>query len=159
MLDRPMKQRNIIAAIVLLLLAAGYGYMTAGLPERSLPDTPPPSFMPWINTVFLASLAVLLFLRSLRPENETVDESPDKPSDLPAGGFLVLFILYIAVLPFAGFLLASIPFFAGMVLLFGERRPIWIVAGAIGMPLLLFAVFRYGFSVLLPQGALERLIG
>jgi len=154
-----MKQRDIAAAVVLLLVAVGYGYMAARLPERSLPDTPPPSFLPWINTVLLAALAGLLLLRSLGPDAGPERESVDARTGLTAGAFLVLFVIFIAVLPYAGFLLASVPFFGLMMLLFGERNPLKVALGALGTPLLLFAVFRYGFNVLLPQGTLERLIG
>ncbi len=159
MFDRPMKQRNIAAAVALLLVAAGYGYMTAGLPERSLPDTPPPAFLPWINTVLLAAMAGLLLLRSLGPTSEPVQKQEESRASLPAGAFLVLFVIFIAALPYTGFLLASMPFFGLMMLLFGERNPLKVALGSVGTPLLLFAVFRYGFNVLLPQGALERLIG
>lgn len=157
--DWPMKQRNIAAAVVLLLVAAVYGYMTAGLPERSLPDTPPPSFLPWINTVLLTALAGLLLLRNLGPDSEPVSEDGESGNGLPAATFLALFVVFIVVLPYVGFLMACVPFFALMMLLFGERRPLRVALGAVGTPFLLFVVFRYGFNILLPQGMLERLIG
>ena len=37
--------------------------------------------------------------------------------------------------------------------LYGERRPVIVLAAAILIPLMLFVVFSTGFQVLLPRGA------
>ena len=60
-----MRRRNIIAAVVLIVSALFYGGLTAQLPTRTLPNTPDPSFFPWINTAIILALSVLLLARTL----------------------------------------------------------------------------------------------
>ena len=74
---------------------------------------------------------------------------------LPRQGWLALggFAVYLLLLPWAGFVLASVPFSGALAALYGERRPIVVVAAAVVIPLVLFVVFSMGFQVLLPRGA------
>jgi len=60
--------------------------------------------------------------------------------------------------PGRGFILATAPFFAVMMVLFGERRPIWVGGGAVCTTVLLYALFRYGFGVFLPRGLLAGIV-
>lgn len=154
-----MKQRNIVAAVALILLSMAYGYMTSKLPIRTLPDTPDPAFMPWINTILLCGLGVLLLWQAL---GKTETDDADRPGTVinaRTGAFLAVFVGYIALLPVLGFVLASIPFFAIVMMLFGERRRSWILIGSVAGPLLMFAIFRHGFDIVLPRGALGSLLG
>jgi hypothetical protein len=127
-----MRRKNIIAAVVLIACAILYGVLTANLPVRTLPDTPDPSFFPWINTVIMLVLSVWLLARGLkRPATER---------------------------PGLGFILATVPFFAVMMVLFGERRLIWVCGGAVCATVLLYTLFRYGFGVFLPRGLLAGIV-
>ncbi|HIC28963.1 MAG TPA: hypothetical protein EYO85_05910, partial [Rhodospirillales bacterium] len=63
-----------------------------------------------------------------------------------------------AVLPSLGFLVASVPFFGGMMAVYGERRPLWLVLGSIGVSVGLFYLFRLGFTIYLPVGVLKGMI-
>ena len=74
---------------------------------------------------------------------------------LPRQGWLALggFAVYLLLLPWAGFVLASVPFCGALAALYGERRPIVVVAAAVLIPLVLFVVFSMGFQMLLPRGA------
>jgi len=62
------------------------------------------------------------------------------------------------VLPSLGFLLASVPFFGGMMMVFGERRPVWLIAGSVGIAVGLFYLFRLVFTIYLPAGVLKGII-
>ncbi len=149
-----MGHRNIVVAIVLIAVAAGYGIMAAGLPQRAVPDTPGPSFFPWLITIAIGGLAAALLWQGVREVR-----GPGLPRGL--GGFdrkaaltLVLFAVYLGLLPVAGFVLASIPFTAALIVLFGGRNRLVVLAGSLGMPVLLYYLFREVFSILLPAGAL-----
>jgi len=61
-----MRRKNIIAAVVLIVFAILYGVLTANLPVRTLPNTPDPSFFPWINTAVVLVLSVWLLVQGLR---------------------------------------------------------------------------------------------
>ncbi len=159
MLNWSGNQRKIAAGIVLLIVSAGYGYLTSGLPKRTLPDTPDPAFMPWINAIALCILTLLLIWEGFRDEPAKSTSSSDTASVMPPTVFIAAFFVFILLLPYLGFVLAGMPFFAALMLLFGERRPHWLLAGSVGGPLILFAIFRYGFNIILPRGVMGGFIG
>ncbi len=157
-----MRRRNIIAALVLLALTVVYGALTTQLPVRSLPDTPGPPFFPWINTVILLALSLGLLAQGLWAKTlESVASDPDR-SDASerwrAIWALGAFVVYLVVLPGLGFLLATAPFFAVLMVLFGEKRWLWVAIGSIAVTVGLYVLFRHGFSVFLPRGILPDLL-
>lgn len=153
-------QRYLLAGAILLAAGAGYAWAITLLPDRSLPGTPGPEFFPILIAVGLIGLAAALAirgllelraLRALRGQSRThADYS------LPPRGWFALggFAAYLVLLPFAGFAVASVPFFGGLMVLFGERRTPAIVLAAVTIPLTLYLVFTTGFRILLPAGSL-----
>ena len=153
-----MKRRNIAAACVLLAVAVGYGYQTALLPARTLPNTPDPSFFPWINTIMLGVLSVALLIQAvLRPNDEGVMGA--QQASVPVITALGLILLYVVAMPFLGFVLSSVPFFALFMVLHNERRKLWLLIGAVGIPIFLFNLFKHLFGVPLPRGIFLGLLG
>lgn len=149
---RIITRRDVIAGAVLLVIGVAYGVTTASLPNRSLPNTPGPAFFPWLITVGLILLSVALLVRSLRADG---DESPHALSDRLAVRrlfTLLWFVVYLVLLPYAGFLAASVPFFAGLMWLYGERNRLVLVLATLIVPVSLFYIFRLGFQILLPAG-------
>lgn len=148
-----MGHRNLAAGIVLLAVGIGYGLATGQLPDRTLPDTPGPAFFPWLIAIGLIGLSAALTVRGLIAIRRRDEESSGYR--LPRRGWLALggFAAYLLLLPFAGFVLASVPFCGGLVVLYGERRAVIAGAAAVLIPLMLFVVFSMGFQVLLPRGA------
>ena len=147
-----MRRKHLIAALVLMAFGIGYGYQTAQLPTRTLPHAPSPSFFPWLLTGALLILAVAVFVQGLRDRTPGVLLAGDRVRlTYPTLG-LLLFVGYVATLPYLGFLLASVPFFAGLMILAGERRLRWLLVPCLGVPLVLFLLFRYLFRLPLPRG-------
>ena len=120
-----MKQKDIVAACVLLVVVIGYGYQTSLLPARTLPNTPDPSFFPWINTILLGVLSFALLIQGiLRPTKKGVMQV-----ELASRTVIValgLILLYLVAIPYFGFVLSSVPFFALFMVLHGERRKLWL---------------------------------
>jgi hypothetical protein len=152
-----MKRKNIIAGVVLIFISLWYGYLTSELPVRTLPNTPDPSFFPWINTIILLVLSVSLLIQGLF-FTEQGERKVDPFAARLVAASLSLFFIYLLILPSLGFVVASIPFFAGMMVLFEERRPVWVASSSVAVTVLLFSAFRYGFGVLLPLGVLDGLL-
>ena len=156
-----MRRRNIIAAVALIVLALVYGALTTQLPIRSLPNTPGPPFFPWINTVVLLALSLALLFQGLTGKDAVADDPP--PATLNAAQnrraiwALGAFVTYLVVLPGLGFIWATAPFFAVLMVLFGEKRWLWVAIGSIGTTVFLYVLFRHGFSVFLPRGVLPDL--
>ena len=151
-----MRRRNLIAALFLLALGAGYGILTTQLPVRSLPDTPGPHFFPWINTIVILALSATLLIQGLVGADGPVP--PRGAERRRAIWALGVFVVYLAVLPGLGFILATAPFFAALMVLFGEVRPLRVALGAIIATGFLYLLFRHGFGVFLPTGVLKGIV-
>ncbi len=145
-----MARRETIAAIVLIALGIVYAYLTTGLPERTLPNTPGPSFFPWLIVASLLALSGALLARGLRGWQAAAKRTAPPPWQ--ALGMLCWFVAYLAALPVAGFVIASVPFFAGLMVFFGARRPAGIAAASLTVPVAVYHLFRGVFQVLLPTG-------
>ncbi|MCC6610940.1 MAG: tripartite tricarboxylate transporter TctB family protein [Burkholderiales bacterium] len=154
-----MRTKNIVTALVLIVLGTGYGFLTAGLPTRSLPNAPDPSFFPWVITGCLLLLSAILLVRGLAAPRKGRSDTVVAPPLRTPIVFLVVFALYVAFLSFAGFVAASVPFFAVLMVLYGERRWIAIGAASLVVPVILVLVFRYVLQVPLPEGVLSGWIG
>ena len=156
-----MRRRNIIAAVALIVLALGYGVLTSQLPVRSLPDTPGPPFFPWINTAILLALSLALLVQGLigttAEENGQPVSTGDTEQRWRTIWALGAYVAYLVILPGLGFPLATVPFFAALMILFGERRWLWVAVGSIAMTVFLYVLFRHGFNVFLPRGVLPDL--
>ena len=153
-----MKRRHIAAACVLLVIAVVYGYQTALLPARTLPNTPDPSLFPGHNTSLLGVLSFALLIQAgLLSNDELVMEAQQAP--VPAIVALGLFLLYLVAIPFFGVVLSSVPFFALFMVLHNERRKLWLLIGAVGIPIILYNLFKHIFGVSLPRGIFLELLG
>ncbi len=75
-------------------------------------------------------------------------------SHITSTGWIALgaFVVYLLLVPLLGFLTASIPFFAVLTSLYGQRNHLLVAVSAIAVPVVVFVVFRYGFQMLLPRG-------
>jgi hypothetical protein len=157
-----MRRRNIIAAVALIVLALGYGVLTSQLPVRSLPDTPGPPFFPWINTAILLALSLALLVQGLigtsAEKNGQAVSTGTAEQRWQATWALGAFLVYLVILPGFGFLLATAPFFAVLMVLFNEPRPVRVAVGSIAMTVSLYILFRHGFNVFLPRGVVPDLI-
>jgi len=149
-----MRTRNLIAGVILLLLCAGYAYLTANLPTRALENTTQPSFFPWIITVCMAVLSLALLAQGVLPFfNDQVSGGNNVPVSRLINGF-ILAVAYMIALPSLGFVIANIVLFAGLMVLYGERNALIIAIGSIVIPVAVFFIFREIFLIRLPLGIL-----
>jgi putative tricarboxylic transport membrane protein len=153
-----MRTRNLIAAIILLSFCAGYAYLTANLATRAIENTTQPSFFPWVVVICLTILSVALLIQSFLP---SISMKTPKPQGVPTKRLvfgLVLAIVYLALLPILGFAGANIPFFAGLMVLYGERNILKIIISSVAISLFVSYLFREAFQILLPSGILENVL-
>jgi len=152
-----MRQKNFIAALFLLIFTVCYGILTADLPLRTLPNTPDPSFFPWVITSIIFILSVLLLFSGFKYSKGVRTKVDKKERNLTVTA-MTIFIFYLAAMPKLGFILATLPFFSVMMFLFGERRPVFIGIGSLVTTAGLYVLFRHGFGVFLPRGLLTGII-
>ncbi|MDG2034063.1 MAG: tripartite tricarboxylate transporter TctB family protein [Rhodospirillales bacterium] len=118
----------VVASLGLVLLFVVFPFEIEGMDDGSInPDTVPNAI-----AAFLVVCGVLLAIKRGEQTKRDVQE-------------LMLVLLYLAIIAaglFAishfGFLIVS-PFLAlAIMLIFGERRPIWLALGCLGMPALIW---------------------
>ena len=153
-----MRTRNLIAAVILLALGAGYGFLTATLPTRAIENTTQPSFFPTVVVVLFLILSAILLAQGIF---STTSNSVPEALKISRSKYLIgfaSFVIYLALLPILGFIAANILIFAILMALYGERRPVWIVGGSVLVSLAMFFLFREVFQIRLPGGILEFLV-
>jgi len=151
-----MVPRNIVAAAVLILVGIGYGVLTFNLPTREIEQTTEPSFFPGVVTACLLALSIALLAKALRGGAAYENLVAFGP-EVGAGHYLAgiaSFAVYLVLLPNLGFVAANVPFFAVLMAIYGERRPVWLAVGSVGVSLVLFFLFREVFQIRLPAGVL-----
>lgn len=158
-----MGLRNIVAGVVILGFTLYYGGLATLLPKRTTTDAPGPHFFPYLITVSIIALAAMLLIQGvmgLKDSGGLTDLRPEKPSAnenfsiTRAAAGLLLTGLYFFALSMFGFFWSTPVFFAALMWVTGERRPLILLGLAIFVPLFLFFLFRDLFQLPLPRGSL-----
>ena len=147
-----MRAKNLAGALALMVFGVVYGYLTSELPERTLPNTPGPSFFPWLLTICLLLLACLWLAQifQMTPGGVFAPQTKARKSFLRAGSGLAIILGYLVVLPHLGFLWATPLVFGLLMWLFGERRPIPLCFYSVVFPLVMYGLFKLLFQIPLP---------
>lgn len=149
-----MASRDIIAAIGLLIFSGLYTWATFYIPDRTIPNTPGPSFFPFVIITLVAGLSGALLVKGVAALKSTEQAVITSSSARLPLLMLGAFALFLAILPWAGFLIASVLFFAILMLLYGSRSPVKIVLWSVALPTALYVIFTEVFQVILPAGPL-----
>nr|ADI21932.1 hypothetical protein [uncultured nuHF2 cluster bacterium HF0130_29D04] len=152
-----MKKRNLVASLFLFLFCAGYAYTAYQLPTRAIENSTQPSFFPWVIVVFLFVLTLSLLIQSLFYKNTDKVENKKTLGYQISAYASILSISYLIFLPILGFVLANIFLFVGLMILYKEKRLIFILTCSITIPLIIFLIFKKVFSISLPVGILGGL--
>jgi putative tricarboxylic transport membrane protein len=94
--------RDLVFGAACLAVAAGYYLMASAIPESALSDTVGPQGLPQTYAIVLGALSLVLIARSAR-------QSPaeSRPRSLVrVGGMLLIGVLYLAVVPWLGYVLS-----------------------------------------------------
>lgn len=147
-----MPVKNIIISMIMLLIGSCYLYFSLQLPVRAIGNVPGPSFFPLIISAIVLFLAVALLLGGVMNMRNEQQAEPQPAATRRVFATLLWFVLYLVALPYVGFLIASIPFFAGLMLLCEQKKPLHVAVGSVLIPVFLYLLFRQGFNILLPSG-------
>ena len=147
-----MRKRNLIASLVLLLFCAGYAYLTANLATRAIENTTQPSFFPWVITVCLSFLSIILLIQAISQNSELQEPVKVSGTNIRTVSGLILSIFYMITLPFLGFLIANLILVSGLMYLYGERRTPRIMINSFVISTVIFYLFREVFQIRLPAG-------
>lgn len=142
-----------VVAATLLALAVGMFLYTFTFPGTLQPTDPGTAAFPRILAVALGALALILLLRP-----QEVSLLPERAGAPAMVGIVVLTAVYAVVLPVLGFLVSSILYLAGALLLMKVRKPVYLVLVPICVSFALFALFGLVLEVPLPYGIPERIL-
>ena len=141
---------DIISGGLLLAMAVAVFVISSGFPPPGQPNDPGTAALPRIVAGALGLLALMLILRPERGE-----PLPRGRDALRVAGVVALLFFYVAALEPLGFILATIIFLAGALVLAGVRHPLTLVLLPAGTSVALFYVFYELLRVPLPRGLVE----
>ena len=145
-----MARIDLFTGLALVALAIGVFFATGNLAtvERGIGPGDYPRVAAWGLFVFGVILAAQSAWKLVR--------NADTPFHFPKGTLprmaimVVLTFVYIQVMPLAGFVLTTPFFLFATMLFFGVKRRLMAALTSVAVTLACFAVFRYGFQVMLP---------
>jgi putative tricarboxylic transport membrane protein len=129
--------------------------LTVGLPAATAADPVGPRGFPGLLGLVILACGVALVLVP-RAEPDAAERGLLAPR--PLLGAIALTALYLAVLVPAGYLLATPPYLAGLLLVQGRVTARTLLLTALGLPAVLYALFAVVMRVPLPVGPLEPLL-
>lgn len=122
------------------------------LPTRKIPHTLGIDFMPWVLTICLLFLSLLLLLKSLifKREEEVVQISLKEVIGILS--LVILVIAYIEAWLYFGFIIITPLFMAGLIVISGSRKWREVIFFSIIISVAVYFLFYRLFGVPLPSG-------
>lgn len=143
---------NRIAAFILIAFGLWYGYLTSQQPKAQALGDPGLTLFPWVLTAILLLLSISILIQDIRgkalPKCFSWKITPGGIRSIVGLAFV---LVYFYVIAYLGFLVSSILFFAGMMLLCGERRPLRIIWFSCVIPTAILFFFQELFQIPLPK--------
>ena len=150
---RERKGTLVSTGLLLVFAAAGF-VLTMGFPAPAQPLDPGPAAFP---RLIAGGLAILALLQLLEP-GKGEEQLPRGRQALKVVGVLVLLLVYAAVLKPLGYIVSTVIFLVGALILADVRRPLPLILMPVGLAVVLFYVFYELLRVSLPRGAIEGLL-
>jgi putative tricarboxylic transport membrane protein len=156
-----MGKKEILIGVFLIVLSMVFYLLTYQFPHKTLAFSPR-IFPRFVSVCLLIISCVLLIQGITAVRRRTREKGPIQIIDkgLHKAFLIRLFVgiligyAYTRLLPLAGYLVATPPFIAGIMLIFNEKRWLKIVATSIITTGVLYILFRIIFRVPLPRFSL-----
>lgn len=149
-----MGKKEIFLSIVFIVISITIYILTYQFPHQTVALSP--KVYPRFISACLLILSVVLLIQGVTGVKKN---SEQKKTKLILNKIFILRLLlmillaffYTRILSLTGYIIATPPFVAGAMLLFNEKRWIWIIAVSIITTALLYVLFRMIFRVPLPR--------
>lgn len=150
---------------VLVCFGLGVLALAVWLPAATAADPVGPRGFPVLLALVILACGVALVVAPERPsstggvpDGEAEEEERGALAPRPLLGAIALTAAYLAVLEPAGYLLATPPYLAALLLVQGRVAPRAFVLTVLGLPVALYVLFSVVMRVPLPPGPLEPLL-
>ncbi len=149
-----MGKKEIFLSIVFIVISITIYILTYQFPHQTVALSP--KVYPRFISACLLILSVVLLIQGVTGVKKN---SEQKKTKLILNKIFILRLLlmillaffYTRILSLTGYIIATPPFVAGAMLLFNEKRWIWIIAVSIITTALLYVLFRMIFRIPLPR--------
>lgn len=149
-----MGKKEIFLSTIFIVISITIYILTYQFPQHTVALSP--KVFPRFVSTCLFILSITLLIQGIagakkNSEQKKVQTMFYKVFILRLLLMILLAFFYTRILPLIGYVLATPPFVAGAMLLFNEKRWIWIIAFSIITTALLYVLFRMIFRVPLPR--------
>lgn len=159
--------RDLLGALILLLVAGGYHAASLGINRSALSDEVGAAALPVVYAGALTALALALAIKALVSRRLAGRSGADAGDDLRgegrkllrAAGMLAIGVGYIAIVDIAGYLLSVMAVIALVAVYQGERMGRRLAGLAIGGGAMFFVFFILVLGIDMPTGIWPALTG
>lgn len=149
-----MGKKEIILSIILIIISIIVYILTFQFPPQTVALSP--TAFPRFVSVCLLIFSLILLIQGIMgvknvPLQKNIKFKLNKTFIMKLMLMTFLAFLYTRFITIAGFIVATPPFIAGNMLLFNEKRSVWILAVSIMTTILLYVLFRMVFKIPLPR--------
>ena len=154
-----IKKREIAVGIAFLLVGLGYLYLTMQIPRKQFIDA---AFVPYVLAAIMCVLGVLQLLEVRKISDSASSQAQDTSDYRTVWKTLGLIVAYAALMEPVGFPVMTVVYlFAQFIVLTPLDKkvnyPMYLVI-AVLTSIIVYAIFRQAFDMLLPVGVLNGLI-
>ena len=154
-----LRNKEILSGAFLVILSVILLFSTESFNTSSISAYGNPATVPRIILVLLAAISIMILISGIlkvrREDSGNESAKPDMKERLPFILTFILIAVYILSVSILGYIVSTtIYLFLQIFILscFSKKRLILNVVIAIGVSVILFCIFRYGFDVFLPRG-------
>lgn len=146
-----IRHTDIIGSALWLLLAGAVFVVSAGFPAG--PSLTSPALYPRVIAGLIAFFALVQLGRTIYTDTQRSHELTAAATKQVVGAVLLV-VAYVFLLPWLGFVTATVLFLVAGMLYSGARSPLWIGSIALGLTLLLYYIFAVFLRIPLPESPL-----
>lgn len=148
------RRANLVFGFFVMLLSAVFFVLSFQFPEQTLAFSP--RIFPRFVSVCLFLVAAVLFGQGVaaqteRPRRQNSTAGADRAFWIRLSAGILLAFGYTRLLPIMGYVVATLPFIGGIMLIFKEKSRIRVATNSIVTTALLYVLFRIVFKVPLPR--------
>ena len=149
-----MGKKEIVIASVLIILSVTVYALTYQFPPQTV-ALPPTAFPRFVSACLFILAVILLFQGIAGVKKHSALQKPKIPFEkvfwVRFGLMFLAAFAYTRLLPLLGYIIATLLFVMGIMLLFNERKWTWLILVPIATSISLYLLFRMVFHIPLPR--------